>query len=330
MTKHFSTFDDVIADEQFFAWYTNTDSTEAKAWQDWLSKNPHYQPLVNESIQHLNALILVEKPISDKQTEYAHSRLLLSINKKTTPVFTLSRKKNLWWLSAAAVLLLVIGALILGRTSTGGLKLNTEYGQVAQYKLPDGSEVMLNANSKLSIKRMGQKGSDREVWLEGEAFFHVKNTTEKNRFIVHTKDVDIIVTGTQFNVVNREGENNVLLTEGSVTLVTKEGKKLKMVPGDFVKLNNPVPKKEAAPTEKILAWKQSKLVFENTEMTEAAKTISRHYGVKVMLDKEVGDKKITGILPNNNLEELLKALEATMDFKITRTPNQIVITNIQQ
>ncbi len=44
----------------------------------------------------------------------------------------------------------------------------------------------------------------------------VKKTTEKRRFIVHTGGMDIIVTGTQFNVVNRDGERNVLLKEGSV------------------------------------------------------------------------------------------------------------------
>ncbi|RYZ26433.1 MAG: hypothetical protein EOO10_15555 [Chitinophagaceae bacterium] len=169
-------------------------------------------------------------------------------------IIRMKNHRTKWWMSAAAaVLLLITGAIFWNNSKKSQLKLNTAFGQIASHKLPDGSEVMLNANSKLAMNESWKGGEDREVWLEGEAFFHVKKTSAKDRFIVHTNGADIIVTGTQFNVVNREGESNVLLKEGSVTLKTKEGQLIKMLPGDFISLNNNLPQKETKPEEKVLA-----------------------------------------------------------------------------
>ncbi len=52
-----------------------------------------------------------------------------------------------------------------------------------------------------------KEGTSREVWLKGEAFFHVSKTPTKARFIVHTERFDVVVTGTQFNVMNRAGKD---------------------------------------------------------------------------------------------------------------------------
>lgn len=325
MTKHFSSFEDVIADEDFLTWYNSPSSQEAITWQQWLLLHPQYQPVVEEAIRYLDAIKLTDRSVSAEQTQAAHDRLMRSLDSEA-PVVQMKPRRSRWWLSAAAAVLLIItGAALWSNTSDKQVRLNTEYGQIARHQLPDGSEVMLNANSKLDMKKTWNESGDREVWLEGEAFFHVKKTTAKNRFIVHAEGMDIIVTGTQFNVVNREGESNVLLTEGSVTLKTKDGQLIKMLPGDYVTINNSKPQKEIAPEEKVLAWTQAKLVFENTPMAAAAKTISQHYGVKVTIDKEAEEKRLSGILPNDNLNVLLKALEG-LNFQVTKKDKEIIIS----
>lgn len=330
MSKQFSSFEQVAADEDFQAWYAGAGNQQAKDWQAWLAQNSQYNSLVDEAVLYLNALHIADKDVPAKQTEEAHRRLMQSLQNNAAPVVKMNSAKKRWWLSAAAAVLLLVAGAVFWKSNEGQqVKLNTAYGQVEQYKLPDGSEVMLNANSKLSMQSW-KEGADREVWIEGEAFFHVKKTTTKARFIVHARQLDVIVTGTQFNVVNRDGETAVLLKEGSVTLQTARGRLVKMLPGDYVTLTNSLPKKEAAPQEKVLAWTQAKLVFENTTMAEARKIINRHYGVNVKLEKELEKKTISGILPNDNLDVLLKALEATMDFQIARKNNDIIISAPQQ
>ncbi|HTM93027.1 MAG TPA: FecR domain-containing protein [Flavisolibacter sp.] len=163
--------------------------------------------------------------------------------------------------------------------------------------------------------------------MQGEAFFKVQKTPMKDRFIVHTNAMDIIVTGTQFNAIAREDEFSVLLTEGSVTIKTSNGNEIKMKPGDFVKIENQVPAKQNVDQQRILAWKEARLDFDNTPINDVAKIISRHYGVKVSVTtKAIGESTISGIMPNDNLDVLIQALEATGNYKVARTDNEITIS----
>ncbi len=60
----------------------------------------------------------------------------------------------------------------------------TTFGEVKNITLPDGTGVVLNANSSLRVSDNTSEDSVREVWLEGEAFFSVTHTPDHQRFIV--------------------------------------------------------------------------------------------------------------------------------------------------
>ena len=323
MDMHFNSIEEVIASEDFLAWYYKTDESRSKAWEQWLLQHPEQKDTVTQAIQWMNEISLREKEVPSLQVEAAYDRLQRSIME--TPVVAMNSKRSRWWIpAAAAVLLIIAGIAWFGRSPKKSF--DSQYGTISEYKLPDGSMVTLNANSQLTIDEDWQTGEEREVWLKGEAFFKVQKTSAKDRFIVHTETMDIIVTGTQFNAISREGESSVLLTEGSVTVRTKDGKELHLKPGDFVKIENDQPAKQEVDQQRVLAWKQSKLDFEKTPMTEVAKIITRHYGVKVTLDKSISNKTVTGMMSNENLDVLIQALETTGDFKITRGNNEIVIS----
>ena len=326
MEKFFNTIEDVIANEHFLAWYFKDDSIKAKEWENWLSQNPQMHSLVQESIDWLNTHELKEKEISSQKIEAAHQRFMNSLEE--VPVVQMQPRKKHWWTyAAAAVLIFAIAGFFIWSKSNNKTTLDTAYGIIRQYKLPDGSQVTLNANSKITINKKWEEGTDREVWLQGEAFFKVQKTPMKNRFIVHTSAMDIIVTGTQFNAIAREDESSVLLTEGSVTIKTPDGQEIKMKPGDFVKIENKVPARQTVDQQRILAWKEARLDFDKTPMYEVAKIISRHYGVKVTVaNKAVGESTISGIMPNDSLDVLIQALEATGDYRITKNDNEIIIS----
>jgi transmembrane sensor len=154
----------------------------------------------------------------------------------------------------------------------------------------------------------------------------VTKTPKRSRFIVHAGNLDVIVTGTQFNVQHRDNKTTVLLTEGSVIIRTKDGKELAMRPGDFVEMNDQLVQHRSAREENVLAWKDNLMAFDSTSLTEAAKIISNHYGVKVVLEDNVASTAVplTGIMPNNNLDDLLKAIEIATNIQITRTDKEIV------
>ncbi len=83
------------------------------------------------------------------------------------------------------------------------------------------------------------------------------------------------------------------------------------------------------PKKKIYwLWKDKKLFFDRkTPLRIAAQQIEELYGVKISLENtRVGDKPISGIMMNDNLDVLLQALEAATEFHIVRKNNEILIT----
>ena len=321
---HFNSIEEVTADELFLAWYFRTDESKAKAWEQWLLQHPEQAPLVAEAAKWMSEITFAEKPLPDATVTAAQQRLEQALD--AAPIVKMQPGSRRWWIPAAASVLILLAGFAVWKSSDNKKSFETSYGAISEYQLPDGSVVTLNANSEITTGKNWKTGNDREVWLKGEAFFKVQKTSSKDRFVVHTDKMDIIVTGTQFNAISREEETSVLLTEGSVTIRTTDGREILMKPGDFVKMEKDVPALQEIDQQRILAWKQSKLNFERTPMTEVARVITRHYGVKVNLDKTVSNKTISAILPNDNLDVLIRALEATGDYKITRANNEIIIS----
>jgi ferric-dicitrate binding protein FerR (iron transport regulator) len=275
----------------------------------------------------MQAIIIREHEVPASQVEASGQRLMSSLPGATIIEMAPARRRNWWWSAAAAVLLVMAGTY-LWTSLNNQSSIKTSYGQVTQKQLPDGSEVVLNANSSISYSSGWEEGKEREVWIKGEAFFHVKKTPNKSRFVVHTNEMDIIVTGTQFNVVSRSDKSSVMLTEGSVFIRTKDGKETKMAPGDFVEISNSQLEKKAMKEEAVLAWKDKKIVFNNTPLYEVVQQIKEHYGEEVTIaDDALAHKTITGMMPNDNLEVLLKSLEAILECSVIRKDGRIIIAN---
>ncbi|MES1160868.1 MAG: FecR domain-containing protein, partial [Bacteroidota bacterium] len=124
----------------------------------------------------------------------------------------------------------------------------------------------------------------------------------------------------------RRGKDNILLQEGSVLLHTSDGRELHLTPGDFVEFNSDQLERKPAKNDSVLAWKEQKLVFDKTPLRELVGIINEQYGVDVKLSADsIGDKKISAILPNNNLDVLLQALVATSEFDVVRQDGAIII-----
>jgi transmembrane sensor len=338
MLENYHEPEELLSDESFLNWYfktgTRKDPGQEKEWEIWMAGEPARRELVEQAIKLLDTTRIPEKELPAGQINAAESMLMNRISgTRGIPSIPSDRtahasigNRRVWAAAAVLLVLVVSGWLLRHSLFTGRSEIRTEYGQIMQRQLPDGTEVTLDANTRLSWSIAQQDGADREVWVRGEAFFHVHKTPLKSRFIVHTDHFDIQVLGTQFNVVNRPAQDNVLLSEGSVMLQTSEGGKLKMVPGDFVQFNAGQLEKLAAQDDSLTAWKEHKLKLNNTPLRTLAAIITEQYGVEVKLeDDATGDKTISGILSNNNLDVLLRALELTEKFDVTRKDGIILI-----
>ncbi|MDI3318320.1 FecR family protein [Pinibacter soli] len=217
-------------------------------------------------------------------------------------------------------------------------EVKTLSGEIKRITLPDGSFVVLNANSVLKVPKVWKESGKRNVWIEGEAYFTVaKKKVTGDIFIVHTKDVDIEVLGTRFNVNTRNDQSTVALEEGKVQLAVKaitsskadkKEQPVVMKPGEVAVVNkNDVVKLDADSTINMYSgWARNEFHFNYTSMTEVARLIQDTYGYSVVIsDSSLWQAKISGELRAGNIEDMAKVLEVILKRKITIKNKTLVI-----
>lgn len=328
MNKVFNQAADVLADEEFSAWYFRQSPEAVQEWEQWLQANPQYSMLVEEAIAFMEAMprerVMRNEADTEKQLQQLTRRISETAELPATPLK--KRTYRIFWQAAAAVLLLAGAFGIWKWVTPAETSLRTAYGQTISEALPDGSNLLLNANSQVKLGKSWNNGKDRELWLDGEAFFSVKKTPEKSRFIVHAGTARIEVTGTRFNVKSRHNKLSVYLAEGGVKVHTSAGKVISLKPGDYLDLEKGETVSQSSNQEDILAWRDNRLSFNNTSLVEVAQAINDYYGTKVILgDEELKRLSLTGILPNDKLDNLLEAIKEALDLKITRTQDTILM-----
>jgi transmembrane sensor len=210
-------------------------------------------------------------------------------------------------------------------------EIQSPAGMRSHVVLPDGSNLWLNAESKIKYSIPFTR-QNREVELSGEAFLKVVKN-EKAPFIVNAGTASVKVLGTQFNVkaYPEDEQLEVALAEGSVefTGTTADGKKAEttLVPNDFLAMNKTTGKVllERKNLNKHISWIKNTIIFDETPMPEVAKTIERWYGVKVIVaDAEINKYRFTTTFENESLYRVLELLElSSPDIKIKYSPGKI-------
>ncbi len=129
---------------------------------------------------------------------------------------------------------------------------------IGRETLPDGSKVVLNRQSKLTLSDEWTKDENREAWVEGEGYFTTVQTADTNGVTIHTAHFDVVAFGAKFNIYNRNNTMRAWLQEGEAFILSHDSKpkKIPFEPGDLVEYTHQqfVTHKES--DEKIIAWKE--------------------------------------------------------------------------
>lgn len=185
--------------------------------------------------------------------------------------------------------------------------------------LEDGTVVHLNSQSVLEFPVHFAKDK-REVYLEGEAFFRVEHTGDLP-FIVHTRSMDIHVTGTEFNVRAYHGESKIqtTLSRGRVNVMV-DGNRYDLLPDqqaelDLTSMSTTVREVEA---QDYTAWTEGLFVFKDRRLEEIMNELARWYDFEVFYQNpEVGEMIFGGKLNREgSIEPILKVMEATLALNI--------------
>src|SRR6187431_2877341 len=153
-------------------------------------------------------------------------------------------------------------------------------GERKEFNLIDESLVTINAGSTITYKKRSFK-EDRVLLLDGEAFFDVK---PGSTFTVKTNYGFVVVLGTRFNVVAREGVFEVNCYTGKVKVETKKEQSIVITAGERSVENQEdqtLARSSFIPSEGNPDWMVGKFVFEDQPLSRVVSELERQYGIQV-------------------------------------------------
>lgn len=204
--------------------------------------------------------------------------------------------------------------------------LSTPRGGQFKIRLPDGTLVWLNAASSLRYPTLFE-GAVRQVEITGEAYFEVAKNASMP-FLVKTGGMEIEVIGTHFNVMAYPDENAIKTTllEGSVKVSARGAFEI-LRPGQQASLKGDGKRLrvEEADTARAVAWTTGFFEFENMNIYEVMRQISRWYDVEVHYETKDLNRKFGGRMSRNlSLENVLSLLKAN-DIRFRVEGKKIIV-----
>ncbi len=170
------------------------------------------------------------------------------------------------------------------------LFVRTTDSETKEIKLPDGTMIHVNNNSKIEYIQKEFNKYKREIWLEGEAYFDVTKNPDKP-FIVHSKDIRTTVHGTSFNIkaYNDIAEVSVTVRTGKVEVSSNQ-----LIIG-MLTPNKQLVYKEMSRTHTIsdrdwedaAAWMEKRLVLRDANVSELKIRLKQIYGMEIIVANDV-------------------------------------------
>lgn len=255
------------------------------------------------------------------------------INKKLFVYF-----KFFKWIQVAAIILLPISIAAIwylykenSQLSSEEMVVATGIGEHAKITLPDGTDVNLNAESKLCYIPKTYNKKERQIRFDGEGYFQVRKD-KQHPFLINAQGLNVRVLGTKFNLLARKKDASAVLSlqEGSVlfsSLLT--GLNVILKPNQKAILNQStgiiIVKKEEN-FQDVIAWRRKELVFRNAPLRSVINSIEKNYNIKIRIKTKAYLKDLfTGTLPNSNINEDLEILEKSYHFKSIMTSQEVLI-----
>lgn len=270
-------------------------------------------------------------------------------------------RRRVWFAAtAAAVSALAVGAIVWNGASPNWLRepieamitrmsgaqiYSTDTGQRSTFVLDDGSNIELNARSRIEVRFSDYR---RDVVLvEGQALFSVSKDPHRP-FLVHAGDRQVLAVGTRFDVRLDSSSVQVTLLEGKVrvdedTAMWHRGQEVELTPGkQFVAQLTNTPAQPASTDRngvpatlvrdidvaKVTGWREGRIYFNDLPLAEAVEEMNRHSTVRIRIDSaELAGLRVNGMFKAGEQEVFVSALQDYFHIAAERRgAREIVLT----
>lgn len=294
-----------------------TNSKESEAVKLWADKSPANQALLREIKSDWQMMDSMDDRFNvDVAWNKLHSRITGEQGRVVEMPGIRNRRINYSLpvrIAASIVLLAILGLAVV--TTTSRLQrvtvANESTTQNRVVKLPDGSTVHLNNNTKLNYSKKFGK-NNRDITLTGEAYFEVTPDTEKP-FRIFAGNACVKVVGTSFNVNTRntKGTVEVYVESGLVELSENGNQKnsIMLHPGNMGVISQKSLKSIQAENTNCLAWKTRSMTFTDTPLLEVISLLNDVYNVNIKAEGEgIDTVRINGSYENDQLDDILRVI----------------------
>lgn len=231
-------------------------------------------------------------------------------------------------IAAAIAVFAILGTWAVLSLRTVTTIVTTAANEVKKVDLPDGSSVWMHEHSTLSYTD-NLKGGKRTLNLDGMAFFDVKRD-ETRPFVITTTHGAVEVLGTSFEVAaykndsfervtvstgkvkfsNTQHHESLILTANTEGVITTKGK------ASSIPVNS----------NELIAWKNSKLTFDNEPMDAVIKKLERYFHIQVILkEPSITNCRFTADFNNPKLNEVLDVLDKALQITHKQQGNRVTL-----
>ena len=338
--------EDFVTDESYLRYYFRENEADIKFWTEWLGLHPEKLDVAMSANNYIDAFSvrISETEFLKEQQRFDQALNDLSLDENSYRPRKLGRRI----MGAVAVIVVAASPVVYVAlrkskvlpaagepASITSVEKYVPRGERAKITLPDGSEVELNADSKLTYPSKFT-GPSRELHLTGEAFFRVQNDPEHPFHVIST-NLDVTVLGTSFNMqcYPDNEQTKVALVTGKVRLgrisdsVNKQvlGEALELSPSEMGVFN-----KSDLSLEKTnydiddeTGWRQGIVVFKNAGFNEIAGRFDKIYKIRLINKSHKTAFKFTGSFNNISPEEIVKSICLSKKLSYTTNGNTITI-----
>lgn len=333
----------LVIDDTFINYCFRRNAADIIHWEAYLAANSEQAATCAEArelVLGISLMLLEEAPATETEV---------------VPLYKKNNTRRIWAV-AASIAVVAASMFFLFRNNPPQkiaaaqiYTFTTALAEKRSIKLPDSSVVILNAGSELLVdKDFGRQ--NRSVDLKGEALFDVTGNAELP-FIVKVEGYDVKVLGTVFNVKAYPGDkkSETSLISGKVEIYLKHTaaayktllpKEKFVISKDLQPLPARADIKPTPPSTKIVpltynrnqvnietAWSQNRLVFENESFADIREKLERWFNVHITFeDRSIEKYTFTATFEKENINQVMKALQASYGFKYSIQEKEIKIS----
>jgi transmembrane sensor len=207
----------------------------------------------------------------------------------------------------------------------------TQVAELRETTLPDGTRVVLGAESQLSFEVTDRIRRARVVG--GDAYFAVTHDAARP-FTVSIDDVQVRVVGTQFEIRRRSGEVSVAVAEGTVDVLRTDaaGAAVRLHRGEALAARDgaQISVRSVEPAD-IAAWRSGRLVYDNAELRDIVADANRYARSRIVIaDVQLASLRVTTSFRTSQIEGMIETLQAALPLVAERHADGNIVLRARQ